>query len=206
MIAKSEQTEQPNQPNQVKEQKPNRTPELHQILNMIEPWHIAIMISFLGIIGISMPWVWADDTAAPYNGTGILMHFPTAPDKWFMVRTTPLGSMISVLAPSMIIISVLTTSITLLVKRKINQEIMGVLIMTVISTMALLYGCKEILDPDRARIGPFNAPESGLIIIILTCIAIAVTYFYQEKKLGIPQIPKPWNRKPTEQTSDPEQF
>ena len=198
---KTEPTEQPNQPNT---QKPSRPPDLNQILNMIEPWHIAIMISFIGILGISMTWVWADDFTSPYSGTGILMHFPNAPDKWFMIRTTPLGSMISVAAPSCIIISVLTTSIVLLVQRKITRELMGVLAMTMMSIIVLLWGCKEILDPDLARIGPFNTPGSGLVIIILSCITIAVAYFYQEKKISMPQITKRFNRKPAEPTSDPE--
>ena len=197
-------TEPTKQPNQANAQKPSRPPDLHQILSMIEPWHIAIMISFVGILGISMTWVWADDFISPYNGTGILMHFPTAPNKWFMIRTTPFGSMISVVAPSCIIISVLTTSIVLLVRHKITPELMIVLAMTMISIIALLWGCKEILDPDMARIGPFNTPGSGLIIIILTCIGIVVAYFYQEKKISMPQIPKLLNRKPAEPTSDPE--
>ena len=142
-------------------------------LSDIENWHVAILISVLGIVGLSLPWQWADDVAESYNAAGILMHFPTAHDKWYLVRTSPIGSMISVFAPAGIIIATLSTGIVILVKKKVSHESTTLAVTNILLIMLLMWGCKEILDPDLPRIGPFNLPQAGLSMILLSALVVA---------------------------------
>ena len=157
-----------------------KSPDPKELVKAVRPWHIAILISFLGVAGLSLPWVWADDNSSAYNAVGILMHFPTAHDKWYTLKTTPLGSAISVMAPSLIIISVLSTSLIILSKQRVAPEAVGAAAITIASASLLLSGCKEILDPDRARVGPFNVPEAGLAVILASAVGLIGFYIWTE--------------------------
>ena len=153
--------------------------ERHAIRQAIKPWHVAMAISLLGILGLHLPWVWADDVNSSYNAVGILMHYPTANDKLYMTRTTPIGSLISVIAPAGIIVGTLALSVNILVRQQVTREAMGAVAGTLAAVFALLWGCKEILDPDMARLGPFNVPEAGLFLVIFSCAGVAAVYFYE---------------------------
>ena len=182
--------QQPTSPPNAPRPKRPALPSFATLTAQLKTWHLGLAISFLAILGLSLPWVWPDDASAPYNAVGILMHFPTAPDKWHMTKNTPIGSAISIMAPATIIVTTLSTSIVILVRQRVNNEAIATTLMSIVMTAVLLIGCSEILDPDRTHIGPFATPMAGLAVIIMCNLALIGIYTYAHLPPSFRSMPR----------------
>ena len=130
------------------------------------PWHLAVLTTIMAVIGFALPWVTIDDHEQPLNAAGIMTYYATAHDRWPVLKTSPLGSLISFLAPAIIVTATVAVIPVVATARKISLPAVSLTLSSLLAAAALLACCGEILDPDLPRFGPFTVPGAGLSIVI----------------------------------------
>ena len=136
------------------------------------PWSLAMLVAIMAVIGFTLPWVTIDDHEEPLNAAGILTYYITAHDRWPVLKSSPLGALISFLAPAVIVTATVALIPALAMARKISVAALGMSLASLLAAAALLAWCSEILDPDLPRIGPFSVPGSGLATVIVAHFTI----------------------------------
>ena len=137
-------------------------------------WHATMLAALVGLVGLSLPWVWADDHAKPYQGIGLMLHWVTATDKWYLARTAPLDALCATVAPALIIGLSAWSAFKVYFTRRVGFDTAGRALMVLFAGLAVLWLCDDILDPDRGQLGPLAAPGIGLIMVLASALVTVV--------------------------------
>ena len=135
-------------------------------------WHLAVIASAIAILGFFLPWATIDDHPKSLNAAGLLTYYFTAHDTWQITKTSPIGALVSVIAPLAITASTIAIIPTVAWRRQVNAAATILSITSLLFCIALLGWCTELLDPDLPRLGPFNVPQVGLIVVMLANVSV----------------------------------
>lgn len=177
-----------------------RTPtgnSLRQRLNIpSDPlWTAGVIVCGAAMVGLLMPWVWIDDWPEPMNAGRLLFFYPSSQEKWYLLRTTPLGVLTILFMPAFIITAVLSNA-----GLAIHNKPSGWLALaTIAGILDLLWLTGEILDSDRPRAGALAMPEIGLTLLLFCQLLIIATVLYRGYRdapagtrcRGIPLLSRP---------------
>ena len=134
-------------------------------------WYATMGATAVAAIGLLLPWIWIDDHAAAHSMADLITFYPSHDDKWYLMRTTPLGTLTVLVAPMFTALFVLTNAI----KAIINEPSTSLAVAGLITGLSLALFTGEITDPDRARIGTVAVPLAGMCLTMLgnlTCIGL----------------------------------
>lgn len=175
-MAENEEAKQPDAPAQTTNERP-RSDKISGLLNTLKErakapgdtrWYAGLAAASVAALGLLLPWMWLDDYATAHGTADMIMFYPTHNDKWFLLRTTPLGTLTVLFVPIMMTLFTLANA----VKAAINIPATSVAIANLMLALALMTLMGEIADPDRARMGAFILPQAGLALIILGNIGV----------------------------------
>lgn len=130
-------------------------------------WYATTGAATLAALGLLLPWMWIDDHATPHTMADLITFYAGHDDKWYLARTTPLGTLAMLAAPMLTTIFVISNAI----KAVINEPSTSVAIAAVITTLTLMLLTGEITDPDRARMGSVAIPLAGMSLTMLGNLA-----------------------------------
>ena len=133
-----------------------------------QAWHLAVVAAAVAIFGFFLPWVTIDDHPNSLNAAGLLTYYFTAHDTWQITKTSPLGALVSIFAPLTITTSTIAIIPAAAHRRQVNVTVAALSTISLTFCMALLGWCSDLLDPDLPRLGPFNVPDVGLIVVMLS--------------------------------------
>ena len=144
-----------------------------QMQQMTE-WHVAVLAALVGVLGLSMPWVWADDHESPYRAYGLMVHWITATDKWYLARTALLDSVVATAGAGGIIGATLYSAAKIFITRRVGFDTTLRSVLILVMFAAILFLCNNLLDPDRPQIGSAAVPGIGLILVALSAAVLSV--------------------------------
>ena len=158
-------------------------------------WVAGVIVCGAAMASLLLPWVWIDDWPEPMNAGSLLFFYLSSQEKWYLLRTTPLGVLTILFAPAFIITAVLTNA-GLAIRNKPSGWLAFV---TIAGILDLLWLTGEILDPDRPRAGPLAAPEIGLTLLLVCQLLIIGIILYRgyrdapagTRYRGIPLLSRP---------------
>lgn len=134
-------------------------------------WYATMGAASLAALGLLLPWLWIDDHATPHTMADMLTFYPSHPDKWFLMRTTPLGTLAVLVAPMFTTLFVIANAI----KAIVNEPSTSLAIAGTVSGLVLVLLTGEITDPDRARWAAITLPQAGMWVTTLgnlSCIGL----------------------------------
>ena len=158
-------------------------------------WATGVIVCGAAMIGLLMPWVWIDDWPEPMNAGLLLFFYPSSQEKWYLLRTAPLGVLTVLFAPAFIITAVLGNA-GLAIYGKPSGWLA---VATTAGIIDLLWLAGGILDPDRPRAGPLAMPEIGLALLLVCRLLIIGIVLYRgcrnasagTRCRGIPLLSRP---------------
>lgn len=142
---------------------------LEQLLKLPESriWYASTGAALAAALGLLMPWLWIDDHSSPHTMGELITFYPAHNDKWYLLRTTPLGTLAMLFAPIFATLFVVANAI----KAIINEPSTSVAIAALLTTLTLAALTGEITDPDHARLGSIAIPLAGMSITLLANLA-----------------------------------
>ena len=167
-------------------------------------WFPGLVASTVAIASLLLPWVWIDDYPAPLNAAQLFFFYPTSNEKWYLLRTTPLGSMTTLFGPALLITMVICNA-AMAIRRKPSGWLS---VATIAGAAYLLLMTGEILDPDRPRVGPMPVPEFGIILLLVSQAVIIGLSWYRRYRdapagtryRGIPFLARPPSDEPRQKS------
>lgn len=150
--------------------------------NFPQPWHLSTAATLVAIIGFSLPWATIDDHTNPLNAAGLMAYYFTAHDTWQITKTSPIGALVSFTAPLLIVTSTVAIIPAAAHRQRVNAAAAALAIASLLFSLALLAWCAELLDPDLPRLGPFNMPNYGLMLVMVSNIAALGAYALELEK------------------------
>lgn len=137
-------------------------------------WHVALLAALVGVVGLSMPWVWADDHDTPYRAYGLMVHWITATDKWYLVQTALLDSLVATAGSAGIITFTLYSAAKMFITRRVGFDTTLRSVFVLCLCAAILFLCDNLLDPDRPQLGAAAAPGIGLVLVAVSAAVLCV--------------------------------
>lgn len=171
-----EQREQPDSPAETSSERP-RSERISGLLHSLKErvkapadqrWYAGLGASGIAALCLLLPWMWLDDYATAHGTVDMIMFFPTHNDKWFLLRTTPLGTLTVMFVPIFMTLFTLANA----VKAALNTPATSVAAVNLLLGLAMMTLMGEIADPDRARMGPLVLPHAGLVLVMLGNIGV----------------------------------
>lgn len=167
-------------------------------------WFPGLVAATVAIASLLLPWVWIDDYPAPLNAAQLFFFYPTSNEKWYLLRTTPLGSMTTMFGPALLITMVICNA-AMAIRRKPS---IWLSVATIAGAAYLLLMTGEILDPDRQHVGPMPVPEFGIILLVASQAVIIGLSWYRRYRdapagtryRGIPFLARPPSDQPRQKS------
>ena len=147
-------------------------------------WYVGIAGAVIAAAGLLMPWLLIDDYPSAYGIVDLILFYPNHDDKWYIIRSTPLGTLTMLFAPIFITIFTIANA----VKALVNVPSAAVVIGGLVCIIALAGLTGEITDPDRGQIAGWGLPHVGMIVTLLgTTIAGGAAIWHWNQTKDIPR-------------------